>query len=156
MYDDFLAPETHMFCISCGSKNPDEARFCKKCGVAGMAAPQKAAAAAVAAEPVNTPQPPAAAAVLRPASLPRPATPPQPARTSFDADTFFASFALGLGSIILALIVAGIGYHLVQAQTQACVAGESSCYGTGYWGLFVLAFAIASGGLKMASRIGKK
>ena len=149
-----------MFCISCGFKNPDEARFCMKCGAASSTAAGKAAAPAVAS--VSAPQPQKTISNAATAGTSRPATLPQPARGSFDADRFFASLAVGLGSIVLALILAGIGWHLVQAQTQACTAAilshgsQSSCGGTGYWGLFLLAFAVASGGLKMASRIGKK
>lgn len=151
-----------MFCISCGFKNPAEARFCMKCGVVLVTAPEKAAAPAGAATPVTAPQSAKTNTAARPAGTPSPVTSSQPASRPFDADTFFASFAVGLGSIVLALIVAGIGYHLVQAQTQACSASilshgnQSSCYGSGCWPLFLLAFAIASGGLKMASRIGKK
>ncbi len=147
-----------MFCISCGFKNPDEARFCMKCGASFTAAEKSVAPAT----PVSAPQPLKANSNPATAGASRAANPPQPARSSFDADRFFASFAVGLGSIVLALILAGIGWHLVQAQTQACTAAilshgnQSSCSGTGYWGLFLLAFAIASGGLKMASRIGKK
>jgi zinc ribbon protein len=162
--DDSLTPRPEMFCISCGFKNPDEARFCMKCGVACASANDKAAALPVAARPVGTPQPSKENMGTRPSSTPapRPAARPQPASGGFDADRFFASFAVGLGSIVLALILAGIGYHLMQAQTQACSAAilsrgvQTSCYTSGFWPIFLLAFAVASGGLKMASRIGKK
>jgi hypothetical protein len=145
-----------MFCISCGFRNPDEARFCMKCGVDNVTAAEKAVAPAVAMTPVIAPEPPKTNAAARPA------IPPQPTRRGFDADRFFASFAVGLGSIVLALMLAGIGYHLMQTETQACSeaiisrGSQSSCYTSGFWPLFLAAFAVAGGGLKMAARIGKK
>lgn len=67
-----------------------------------------------------------------------------------------------VGSLVLALILAGMGLDYMQTQTKACTdaiisgAGQSSCYNNGYWPLFLCAFAVASGGLKMAARIRKK
>ncbi len=95
-------------------------------------------------------------------STDKPVIPQPPSTDASGVDRFFASLAVGIGSIILALILAGIGINTLQEQTSACsasissCAGQSSCYNTGFWPFFLAAFAVAGGGLKMASRIGKK
>ncbi len=92
----------------------------------------------------------------------KPVTAQQSPSGASGVDRFFAKLAVGIGSIILALILAGIGINTLQEETSACSAsitsgnGQSSCYNTGFWPFFLAAFAVAGGGLKMASRIGKK
>jgi hypothetical protein len=152
-----------MYCISCGFKNADEARFCMKCGAAIVTAGEKDATPVATPKPAGAAQPPQANAA-RPASTlkPRPATPPQPAPRSFDVDRFIASFAVGVGSLLLAFILADVGYHSMQNQTRACTAAtisggnQGACYSNGWYTYFLAAFAVAGGGLKMASRIGKR
>jgi len=144
-----------MTCTSCSTKNPDEARFCLKCGIAVSLTDEKAAPAA-AATPVAPFQQP------KPAGASRPATPVNPASEASGVDRFFSSLAVAVGSILLALVLAGIGYNSFQESTAACSAavtsgaGMSSCNNSGFWPFFLAAFGVAGGGLKMASRIGKK
>jgi hypothetical protein len=153
---EFPSLEAEMLCNSCGFKNPDEARFCMKCGAATPLPAPPAAVGAVPAKPVNVAEP--AKNNLSAGA----AAPAQPARRSFDGDRFVASVAVGVSSLVLALILAGMGLDYMQTQTKACTdaiisgAGQSSCYSNGYWPLFLCAFAVASGGIKMAARIRKK
>jgi hypothetical protein len=144
-----------MPCKSCGTQNPEHARFCLKCGAAFPVA-EKTVVAGEVPQPVQTgPQ-------TKPGTGNAQSTPIQTTSTASGVDRFFGSLSVGLGSIVLALILAGIGYSAFKDQTAACSASiirgntSSSCYNNGYWSFFLAAFAVAGGGLKMASRIGKK
>jgi hypothetical protein len=138
-----------MFCISCGFKNPDEARFCMKCGAALVErAPAAPAPAAAAPKPASTPQPLKANA--------KPATPLHKPRGAFDFDSMIGAIAVGLGSLLLAFILVHFGFNALDENTRVCTAGGSACYSNGWYTYFLLAFGVAAGGLKMASRIGKK
>lgn len=139
-----------MFCISCGFKNPDEARFCMKCGAAVVAPVPASVAVERAAPPLAEPKPaiPSQPSKANPAA--KPATSPQRSRGPFDFDGMVGAIAVGLGSLLLAYILATIGYHSMEASTHG------ASYGSGWYSWFLAAFAVASGGLRMASRIGRK
>jgi len=145
-----------MFCISCGFKNPEEAKFCMKCGTS---LEQRVPAAPIgenAVPPPAAPKPAGAPQPLNASAGAKPATPPQPSRGAFDFDGTVGAIAVGLGSLLLAFILVGFGFNALNENTRACTEATSACYSNGWYSYFLLAFVVAGGGLRMASRIGKK
>jgi len=94
-----------MFCIYCGSQNPENALFCSKCGKAVAVAPSQAAA--IAAQ-TQVPEPHRVPAQLVPGSpAPVPAVPTAPKPQSHALRNVALITAAIVGVIVIAILLAG-------------------------------------------------
>ena len=118
------------FCSSCGTENPDGAKFCAKCGnsVAASAAPQPPAQPAAPAQPEAPAQPPAPAQTPAKKALASPKV-PKPSRAKGGPDPnapdqtqfFLAAAGVSLGSKIKRIILFILAALVVGAAIMALI-----------------------------------
>lgn len=113
-----------MFCPKCGTKNPDDAKFCGGCGNNLLSAIAANQASAASAQPVATPAVQPAAATAPAAQFTAPAANPAPAQAAVASSGPITKRMIVVGAAAIVLIIALV---LVLTNAFGC---SASGYGS--------------------------